>query len=92
MVNVDHQRSWSWLSYEFKRDFLWIEDEASMIAGSGDYKFNNRDMGLNVRWREIMLQVNFPIIRFWSCIHITRMGQTGMKQYYSEQEMNSTRI
>jgi hypothetical protein len=49
-------------------------------------------MGLNVRWREIMLQVNFPIIRFWSCIHITRMGQTGMKQYYSEQEMNSTRI
>jgi hypothetical protein len=35
-----------------------------MIAGSGDYKFNNRDMGLNVRWREIMLQVNFPIIRF----------------------------
>jgi hypothetical protein len=35
-----------------------------MSVGFGDYEFNNREMGLNVRWREIMFQVNFPIIRF----------------------------
>jgi hypothetical protein len=35
-----------------------------MNEGFGDYKFNNREMGLNVTWKEIMLQMNFPIIRF----------------------------